>query len=230
MHGLRILAVFFIQDNASLSDTELCKCPIIPAMFVNGSSARRVRQSTLVLALPRRACYAGQVKDVTSENFGLLIAYLLPGFILLWSLAPYSATVTTWLGQAAGDQPTVGGFLYVTLASVGLGLIVSTVRWMVIDSLLHVTGIRQPRFDFSNLRDAVEAFNRLIEIHFRYYQWHANSRIALLIAASLRCTVQGFRRDELLWLIVALIVLYPGSRDTLRKYYRRVDDLLRRDR
>ncbi len=53
-----------------------------------------------------------------------------------------------------------------------------------------------------------EAFNRLIEIHYRYYQWHANSLIALLIAAPLRWTVQGFRLDELLWLIVALIVLY----------------------
>ncbi len=164
---------------------------------------------------------------MTSENFGLLIAYVLPGFILLWSLAPYSATVTSWLGQATGDQPTVGGFLYVTLASVGLGQLVSTLRWLLIDSLHHITGIRQPQFDFSNLRNAVDAFNRLIEIHYRYYQWHANSLVALLFAAPLHWHSQGFRISELLILIVTMVVLFLGSRDTLSKYYRRVDALLR---
>jgi hypothetical protein len=90
------------------------------------------------------------VKDVTSENFGLLIAYVLPGFVLLWSLAPVLDHHRGWLGQANGDQPTVGGFLYVTLASVGLGQFVSTLRWLLMDSLHHATGIRQPHFDFSS--------------------------------------------------------------------------------
>jgi len=170
------------------------------------------------------------VKDVTSENFGLLIAYVLPGFILLWSLAPYSITIAGWLGQTTGDQPTVGGFLYVTLASVGLGQFVSTLRWLLMDSLHHATGIRQPHFDFSKLKDAVEAFDRLIEIHYRYYQWHANSLVALILAAVFRSYSHGLQAGDLLLLLMVVVLLFLGSRDTLRKYYRRVDDLLRRDR
>ena len=37
--------------------------------------------------------YSVAMKDVTSANFGLLIAFVLPGFILLWGIKPYSATI-----------------------------------------------------------------------------------------------------------------------------------------
>ena len=33
------------------------------------------------------------MKPVTTDNFGLLIAYLLPGFVALWGLRPF---VTGW--------------------------------------------------------------------------------------------------------------------------------------
>ncbi len=183
------------------------------------------------LALPKRACYAVQVKDVTSENFGLLIAYVLPGFILLWSLAPYSITIAGWLGQATGDQPTVGGFLYVTLASVGLGQFVSTLRWLVMDSLHHATGIRRPSWSFSQLRsrEAIAAFDRFIEDHYRYYQFHANGLMALTLAAILRWASGGFVLFEAAVVLLCNVLLFLGSRDTLMKYYRRVESVLSKD-
>lgn len=66
------------------------------------------------------------MREVTGQNFGLLIAYILPGFIVLWGLSHFSTTIAGWLGATA-DGPTVGGFLYVTLASVGAGLAVGSV-------------------------------------------------------------------------------------------------------
>ena len=173
--------------------------------------------------------YGGPVKDVTTNNFGLLIAFVLPGFVLLWGMAPYSSTIREWLGHATSNAPTVGGFLYVTLASVGLGQLVSTLRWLLIDSLHHGTGIDKPNIDFSRLKDSVDAFDRLIEIHYRYYQWHANALIASMIAAVLHWSANGFRCHELCLLMAIDVLLYLGSRDTLQKYYRRVEDLLRRD-
>jgi hypothetical protein len=169
------------------------------------------------------------VRDVTSENFGLLIAFVLPGFVLLWGIAPYSSTITGWLGQTTSDAPTVGGFLYVTLASVGLGQLVSTLRWLLIDSLHHRTGVRPPNFDFARLRNSVDAFDRLIEVHYRYYQWHANALIAVTLTTILHWTASGFLFRQLLLLLVVDAILFVGSRDTLTKYYRRVDDLERRD-
>ncbi|MCA9036916.1 MAG: hypothetical protein KDA91_17395 [Planctomycetaceae bacterium] len=169
------------------------------------------------------------MKDVTTSNFGLLIAFVLPGFVLLWGIAPYSQTVTNWLAHANSDAPTVGGFLYATLASVGLGQLVSTLRWLLIDSLHHRTGITPPKVGFASLKDAVGAFDRLIEIHYRYYQWHANALIAATMAAVLYWFARGLRFREVLLLIAVDALLYVGSRDTLTKYYRRVDELLRRD-
>ncbi len=113
------------------------------------------------------------MKDVTASNFGLLIAYLAPGFTTLWGLSHFSPTLRSWLGSAASSQPTVGGFLYVTVASVAVGLTVSAVRWAIIDTLHHSTGVTQPDWDFAKLRDSVVGFNVLNELYYRYYQFYA---------------------------------------------------------
>ena len=173
--------------------------------------------------------YPVPVNDVTNQNFGLLIAFVLPGFSLLWGLQPHSAMITGWLGHAATDVPSVGGFLYITMASVGAGQLVSTLRWLLIDTLHHRTGVRPPRWDFRKLKDRVSAYDRLIEIHYRYYQFHANSLLAVSISALLRWLEQGFRVRELFLLLAIDTLLYLGSRDTLSKYYRRVEELLARD-
>jgi hypothetical protein len=168
------------------------------------------------------------VKDVTAANFGLLIAYVLPGFVLLWGLEPYSETVQTWMGQSSSANAGVGGFLYITVASVGVGQVVSTIRWLMIDRIHHATGIERPNWNFARLSGTVDAFDRLIEDHYRYYQFHANGLIAVTTAAFLIWWAHGFRWTALLMVIAVDAVLFAGSRDTLRKYYRRVEEVLRR--
>ena len=169
------------------------------------------------------------MQQVNSSNFGLLIAYLLPGFAVLWGIALFSETVRTWLGTAPSQAPTVGGFLYVTLASVGAGMAASTVRWLIIDSIHQATGIREPRWNFSTLAERVAAFQSLIEYQYRYYQFYGNTLVALVfVYAAHRMTVGSVA--ELGWIDVGFAVLavafFAGSRDTLRKYYQRSADLL----
>jgi hypothetical protein len=113
------------------------------------------------------------IKESSLESFGLLIAYVLPGVIALLGVSYFSDPVRSWLGSSAADAPTVGGFLYVTLASIAAGLTASTVRWLIVDTLHHWTGIRQPRWDFSRLQANVGAFDVLIEIHYKFYQFYA---------------------------------------------------------
>ena len=174
--------------------------------------------------------YAYPVKDVTSANFGLLIAYVLPGFVLLWGIAPYSKTVQAWMAAPNLLTTSVGGFLYVTLASVALGLLVSTARWLTIDHIHHCTGIRKPEWNFRKLADSVGAFDRLIEDHYRYYQFHANGCLALTIASVMRWSAGGFNLGQALIVLLVNALLLVGSRDTLSKYYRRVEAVLRRKR
>ena len=61
-------------------------------------------------------------------NFGVLIAYILPGLLVLWGLSELSPAFRGWLAAAAPDTATIGGFLYITIAAIGAGLTASTVR------------------------------------------------------------------------------------------------------
>lgn len=170
------------------------------------------------------------MKDVTNGNFGLLIAYLLPGFTALWGLSYLSAPVRAWFGNESASAPTIGGFLYVTLASVALGLLASTVRWLVIDTIHHHTGVPRPHWDFSQLQRNVAAYDVLGENHYRYYQFHSNMAVAVAFWYVAKCLAEGFWPPPFGWgsLGVALVeaVLLAGSRDTALKYFSRVAEVL----
>jgi hypothetical protein len=119
------------------------------------------------------------MRDLTRDNFGLLIAYVLPGFVALWGGSYHVEAVRPWLQATPKDAPTVGGFLYTTLASTTLGLVISGVRWAVVDQLLARTGIRQPRWDFELFAERLTAYEILVVNHYRYYQFYANMLVAL---------------------------------------------------
>jgi len=168
--------------------------------------------------------------ELTEKNFGLVIAYLLPGFVTLWGLSHFSPTIQTWLTSSQSGAPSMGGFLYVTLGSLALGLTVSAVRWMLIDTLHHATGVEPSTWEFANLDDRLQGFVTLVEFHYRYYQFYAN----MFVAAALAFTAYVISTNlalcppskTILTFIALEVVLFAGSRDTLRKYYRRAERLL----
>ena len=109
------------------------------------------------------------MSDIRRDNFGIIIAYLLPGLITLWGISFLSDTVRGWFGATAENQVTVGGFLHVTLASLAVGLLISTVRWGIVDTIQHLTGVQKPEWDFFKLRPHFHVFEGLVENHYRYY-------------------------------------------------------------
>jgi len=167
------------------------------------------------------------VKQVSTDNFGLLIAYLLPGFVALWGVGFFSDTARSWLAVSPMTAPTVGGFLYVTLGSTAAGLIVSAVRWFLLDRLFHRTGIPEPTWQFAHLQDRLASFETLVEYHYRYYQFYSNTLIALTFTyvSWLVRFPRGPRLADLGIVLIGL-VLFFGSRDTLSKYYTRTSMLI----
>jgi hypothetical protein len=169
------------------------------------------------------------VRDVTRGNFGLLIAYLLPGFTALLGISTTSEWVRSWLTTSASGSPTVGGFLYSTIASLIAGMLISTVRWAVVDRLHHATGIRPPRWHFKKLQDCLQAFELLVESHYRYYQFYANMAtgggVAYMLWRFHRIDNQSLIAMDLGFLVAEWLLLL-GSRDTLRKYYERGNQLI----
>src|SRR4051812_32620591 len=107
------------------------------------------------------------MKDLSASNFGLLIAYVVPGLVALWGLSFIFPFVSGWLHASPEGQPTVAGFLYVSLAAIGTGLFVSTLRWMSIDPIQRLTRVVPPAWDFAKLQGNLDAFELLNESHYR---------------------------------------------------------------
>jgi hypothetical protein len=151
-------------------------------------SVRRQRLNHVAAAIhsayPFRPYSPPKIDRLSSDNFGLLIAYLLPGFVTLWALRPFVPAIEVWLGASTNNGPTVDGFLYATLGSTAAGLLISAIRWAVIDHLYHVTGIPEPKWDFRRLPEALAAFESHVEDHYRYYQHYANLLVAITFAYS----------------------------------------------
>jgi len=171
------------------------------------------------------------MRELNSGNFGIVISYLLPGFVTLSGLSFFSNTVAGWLSPQGPRPATVGGFLYATLASLACGMTVSAIRWAVADTIHHITGIRKPRFDFSKLKDSTAAFVVLIEVHYHYYLCYANTALALAFTCVAYVISKGWGSAWVLAAILPLeVVFWLASRDALRKYYRRAGELLEADK
>ncbi len=162
-------------------------------------------------------------KEVSGSNFGLLIAYVLPGFTAVEGMPFLTGSSPAWGAAGGAAESTLSGLLSGTLGAVAAGLTVSTVRWLVIDTLHHRTGLRPPAWDFSLLDKSVAAFELLLESHYRYYKFYANMVVALACAYPTRGYGAGWR-GHAYWLLAALFLL--ASRDALRKYYERAGRLL----
>lgn len=168
------------------------------------------------------------MEELTARNFGLAIAYLIPGFVALCGVGTMSPAVHAWL--VGSPEPSVGGFLYVTLRSAAAGMTISAVRWAIIDSLLHRTGLSRPVWDDSKLAEKLSAVEFLVENYYRYYQFYANTLVAMTfwyaawrLSSASHTTPFGWVDFGVLFIGV---VFLAGSRDTLRKYYERATLLL----
>jgi hypothetical protein len=167
--------------------------------------------------------------DTPSRQFGLLIAYLLPGFIGLAGVAAIVPPVALWLRPLDATAPGVGASLYTLLSATTVGMIVSCFRWLVIDAIHHRSGVRQPQWNDARLDQRLEAFDYLVENHYRYYQFYANALVALLWAYPAQRVLQtspllGIGTD--LGVLIICAALFAGSRDALAKYYQRTARLI----
>ena len=165
--------------------------------------------------------------EVNERSFGILIAYIIPGWIVLLGMSYRVDSVAGWVSGSVSASPTIGGFLYSTLASIGLGVATSTIRWLTVDSAMKHLGVRPKKVKFNELRDRYQAMTMLIDGHYRYYQFHGNLMVALPISMSFRWASSRFSITEAMLITLIWIVLFLGAKDSLAKYYQRSTELLR---
>ncbi len=160
--------------------------------------------------------------DSLNRNFGLLIAFVLPGFVFI-------------LGHQYLDDPGVlewpvredkldqfGSLLLVLLASTAVGIVLSAIRWLVLDNLHHVTGIPAPLLDFHKLEQKQASFMLVVENNYRYYLFYGNTLIALLLLGwSAVTSPESLSLAGVIRWSALCAVLYFASRDSLQRYYMR---------
>jgi hypothetical protein len=179
---------------------------------------------------------ASAMKDVTDKNFGVVIAFWLPGFLLLWGLSYSSPDIASWLsGSSRLGEASVGSFLYSTLASLAVGLLISAVRWLVVDHFLWLCGycvehLRRPELDLSRLtnKDVMAAFSGAVENHYRYYQYYSNTLIAVIIGfIDYAWNEGGIELSRLTVAVIGVgIALLLAAGDSLRKYHKAASQIL----
>lgn len=163
--------------------------------------------------------------DFTGKHFGLLIAYVLPGFIVIWGAQPLSPMLTNWLSATPSLPAGLAAVVFVGLASVAAGMTVSAVRWLIVDAAHARTGLPRPQWDDATLPDKLNAFEAIVDAHYRQYQFYANSAVSIAFTFAVACMTGTMHSVTLPVATVVFLVLeflfLITSRDTLRNYYRR---------
>lgn len=159
-----------------------------------------------------------------SWQFGLILAYLVPGFIGLAGIAPLVPAVGRWLTLSPPNSLDLGPTFYSVLAATAIGMILSCFRWLLIDRIHLAAGIRRPNWNDDSLHTKLGSFDYLVQNHFRYYEFCGNTMLAVLWAYGVNRVLEtspifGIGTD--LAVAVILLVLFAASRDALAKYYSR---------
>jgi hypothetical protein len=83
--------------------------------------------------------------ETINRQFGLMVAYLLPGFIGLGGVALLVPSVAHWLEPLANQSvaDSLGAPVYAVLSAFAMGMVLSCFRWIIIDHIHHWTGIKK---------------------------------------------------------------------------------------
>lgn len=169
------------------------------------------------------------MKDGLGLNFGVVIAFLLPGFILLYGFSLVDDSVESAFMYTSTHDTGVGGFLFASLASLALGLMVSAVRWLILDHIFEWMGLSKT-MDFSKLSDAnkYNAFMGVVENHYRYFQYYSNTSISILIAWIVYVIAKApvIPWEQTCGLLIVFIALLAGAHNAFKKYHERGSAIL----
>lgn len=181
------------------------------------------------------------MKSVDNLDFSLIIGFLLPGFIALKGASYFSDMVNIWLSNYGAISQDIGNIVLVILASLCLGIIISGLRYIIIDRLmLKNINNKCLDLDFKKFSGKREDFLFIVENHYRYHLFYGNTLIALIgayvsrgiyfLAYKKYCwQTQSSLIKELFILILFLIltlVLFLSSKDTFGKYADRATQIL----
>lgn len=171
------------------------------------------------------------MKDVGSTSFGLLIAYLLPGFAGMFAIGFYAPPVTTLFSQFLAAESNVGRFLLMILCSLVVGLEISLLRWLLFERFLCRKHKRE-KSNYHSLRDQaiLAGFRAAVDENYRYHQFWGGMAIVTpfigygLLVQQNTCPL----RIAIIAVFATLTVLnIAGASDAYKNYIDRSNKIMR---
>ncbi|MDQ6894295.1 MAG: hypothetical protein M3167_16660 [Acidobacteriota bacterium] len=165
----------------------------------------------------------GSGPDGVTKNFGLVIAFLLPGFIALWGISYFDPRVEAWINRASSGSTSVGDFLLVVVASLGLGVFLSGVRWLLFEQFRFLKLLRVEDVTPHAQRGTWDD-RQANEDFYKFYLFYSNTAVAMLLvfSASLHAQQHWTLFSKLLALVAAEVVLVWSARESIRRFREKV--------
>jgi hypothetical protein len=169
--------------------------------------------------------------DKFGLNFGLVIAYLIPGFLGLYALAERVSIFKALLGGDKG-VPEAAALVPMTTLALAIGIIINAVSWALLRPLISVSGVRRPAaLDYAKLKEKdIAVYNVVVEANFRYHQFYGNMLVAVLLLTPrwlVRPVAENLVQDASFFFVT--VVLFFAARDSLKRAYTRLEGLLTKE-
>lgn len=165
---------------------------------------------------------------------GFVIAFVAPGFVAFLALSYHLPAAGAWMDAASKAEQGVGVFLFVLLASLAMGLIVSGVRALTIDNILCCQWlprrfiVRRPVIRWDKVdSETLPIVLTVRDALYRHYQFYSNTLVALIFWTLSHATaeVASLSYGQMVVIIIALIALLFSARDSLLRYTNAVNQM-----
>jgi hypothetical protein len=153
--------------------------------------------------------------DKLAQGFGLIIAYICPGFLALIGLQDRFPSVKAWLGTAAAANTQAGSFLFAVMGALAVSMLLWSIGSFLIEDVLTswLKWLKLPeRSSFSEdarKQPGIEsAYRDLRDQHYRYYQFHAS--MLVVVPLVYLDWISQFKLSDVWYLtvIITLVVIF----------------------
>ena len=113
--------------------------------------------------------------------FGLAIAFLGPGMIVLYATSAHVPVLESWFNATSRGQTTIGSFLSMAIAASAAGVFVSGVRWYLVEKWIKNATDVPTEHETAGRREAETelAYQNIRNQHYDFYLFYANTLVAL---------------------------------------------------
>ena len=150
------------------------------------------------------------MKDFTTTSFGLVVAYLLPGLVMLFGASAWSENIRKVLRTLFSAQIDAGLIVSVGGCALVVGLVLNVFRWLTFEKVIcRKYKVASTIFSKSSSAQQIQSFLMIIEETFRYHQFYGSVAILtpFLYLSWLRLFERALLNDSVFLLVTFIFIL-----------------------